>query len=173
MDATCLDYPARYTLAWPHAQRQARQQQQCCKRRRFVVRQTDGHLRFDDRISIRRRGLSSRARFSRSCGRTWLAALRQALAAIGRQHPGIPLHIIISAPVAIAIELGRQLTPAVPRGVVHGVRFARVAPAASVHTSPSRSTRRPSSTISRRCSMRCSPKPAAPLPRPNGARPSR
>jgi hypothetical protein len=57
-----------------------------------------------------------------------VVALRQALAVIGRQHPGIPLHIIISAPVALAIELGRQLTAAVfPSAIVHHFDVASAA----------------------------------------------
>jgi hypothetical protein len=55
-------------------------------------------------------------------------ALRQALAVIGRQHPGITLHIIISAPVALAIEIGRQLTAAVfPSAIVHHFDVASAA----------------------------------------------
>jgi hypothetical protein len=55
-------------------------------------------------------------------------ALRRALAIIGRQHPGITLHIIISAPVALAIEIGRQLTAAVfPSAIVHHFDVANAA----------------------------------------------
>lgn len=55
-------------------------------------------------------------------------ALRRALVVIGRQHRGIPLHIIMSAPVALAIELGRQLTAAVfPSAIVHHLDVASAA----------------------------------------------
>lgn len=49
-----------------------------------------------------------------------IAAVRRALAIIGRRHPATPLHIVTSAPVALAVEVGRQLTPAVfPSAVVY------------------------------------------------------
>jgi len=49
-----------------------------------------------------------------------IAAVRRTLAVIGRRHPGASLHIVTSAPVALAVELGRQLTPAVfPSAIVH------------------------------------------------------
>jgi ATP-dependent DNA helicase RecG len=49
-----------------------------------------------------------------------VTAVRRTLAIIGRRHPGIPLHIVTSAPVALIVELGRQLTPAVfPSAIVY------------------------------------------------------
>jgi len=52
-------------------------------------------------------------------------ALRSALNTIGSQNPGASLHIVASAPVALLIELGRQITPAVfPSAVIYHLDVA-------------------------------------------------